>query len=313
MANSATLRRNSNPIKKKFREVLILSSVVIIILLLVYIYIDSSVSREYVMLDSKSQVDSSYRSKFQRLIHNIEEGYMTGIPSYDDAGVMYGDTITITKGRGEFANIREDYNTSSKSYTAYNNFNWNSTSEQYTFAYSSLLHENSVLYNNSGVVKLYDRYVWSAIGTYWSEAFGLNANTGQTYRVYLDTGINYDIICFDVKNPGDELILNSVSNNKSIGHLKGTAGTGYNVCITEFNVIDFSRNYPTRSASGSRPEMKYDQLFDIRTDSSHNVNIIGSYNVIPEFRGNVIAIQLINDPAVQEIFSNARQEVSEYR
>lgn len=296
-------------LKLKIYGIILLVCVVGIICL--YVYVDRYVSSSLYTVDSQSQVSAlSYKKGFQDLITNISNNSATGIPSVDDAGIVKGNKIEITPGVGDFKNLPK--NTSTKTYTYYNNFNWNYDAQQYVFAYSSLLHQNSTYYKGSGAVKLFDKYTWVALGTYWAHKFGLPSSTGATYRVYLDTGKSFDIICFDTKRTNDENSVNEPTGSYSIAH-----GYGSNSSIIEMDFLCLYKDFPVRAAANSRPEMNYASLMSVKEDPGHmsegaKVNKphgLGDYNVVPEYNGNVIAIEQITDPKVEDLFKQATEEV----
>lgn len=305
------------PFKVRMLEFMFTLIFVSCIVIGVYLYFDSTTDREYIIADSQSQIiDSSYRKNFDMLVEDVEAGNLTGIPTYDDSGVTYGDTIEITKGSGDFATIGTGRGTSAKSYTWYNSYSsgnaikWSTTSYQYIFAYSKLMHQNSTLYDRSGVMKLFDRYNWVAMGSYWAAKFGLPIDQGATYRINLDTGKSYDVIVFDVKSKGNSNSIKDASGAYSIGHTFSTD----NSCITEFDLLNLEHNYPVLAQQDSQhPEMRYEELVTLKDDPSHVKITGGSLDVIPEFQGNVISVQLIKDPKVEQLFKEAEQEVQAYK
>lgn len=306
-------RKVKQPLKKRLFTTILVFALCVVIVLIIYLIFDARVSRDYELADSQSQVDASYRAKFKELVVNVNNGVSTGIPTVDDEGVTYADVIEITKGSGDFINFLPEYASTKKTFTQYNNISWKDDSWQFAFAYSKLLHENSTLYETSGVVKLFDRYSWSALGTYFANAYGFDVNTGLTYRINLDNGRSYDIICFDTKRATDsESII--APNGLSIGHLKN----GSDVCLTEFELINFKRDYPVRNAQGLKPEMRYSEWMTVKSDPDHNNNgalclSMGTMNYIEEFNGNVVSVQRIIDPKVEQLFKAAVEETNQYR
>lgn len=265
--------------------------------------------------DSKPNTD--YRLGFKQLVSDIDNNLITGIPSYDDNGVIYGDVIEIDKGTGDFVNMPASMDVNKKTFTYYNNLPkgqyWSSSSDQFIFAYSNIMNKSSTRYDTTGVVKLFDRYVWAAVGTYWADMFGLEGDTGYTYRIHLDTGISYDIINFDVKSPSHTI---NTPSGQSLGQANfDSSGNPLNICLTEFEIIDYKVNYPTWKSNGKTPDMNYSELLIPKKDIDHTSLPLkmGDFNHIPEFKGNIIAIQKIDDPAVKELFEQAREEVKEYR
>lgn len=314
-------RKEKKPLKTQITEFFTLVVILLVIVIIIYIAIDSSIDRDYNLGESQTQVDTSYKIRFEKLVSAVESGNVTGIPTLDDAGVMYGTRIDITKGSGDFQNIKSNWQTNKKSLTWYNSLggsgnpiNWSPSSYQYTFAYSKLLHQKETLYLRSGVVKLFDRYALVALGEYWSNKLGLPRDTGSTYRVYLDNGRTFDIICFDTASSGDGGPSPSVNatNGKSLGHLYTD-----NVVITEFDLLNLNNNYPVLNKqelkNGTvRQEMKYEEMMSLKDDPSH-IEIGGDVNIIEEFKGNVIALQQIDDPKVRELIAQADLEVAEYK
>lgn len=312
--------REKKPLKTQITELVILCVILLIIALIVYISFDASIDRDYDLGESQVQIDTSYKGRFEKLVSDVEAGNTTGIPTLDDAGVMYGTRIDITKGSGDFQNIKSNWETNKKSFTWYNSFssgnpiNWSSTSAQYMFAYSKLLHQKETVYSRSGVVKLFDRYALVALGTYWANKLGIPSNTGATYRVYLDNGRTFDVICFDVAAATDGGHAPSVNatNGKSLGHVYTN-----NVVITEFDLLNLEKNYPVlkeqKLDNGTiRQEMNYIELMNEKDDPSH-LEIGGDVNIIPEFQGNVVALQQIDDPKVKELLVQAAAEVEAYK
>lgn len=275
-----------------------------------YLFVDANVSRDYV-LDEISTIDTTntYKRGFVDLVGDIENGRPTGIPSIDEAGTITVQKIEITKGDGDFKNIPSNYKTNFKSYTYYNDISWDSTSPQSVFAYSQTLSDNSTLYTGSGVRKLFDKYSWCAIGTYWADKFGLDTCTGKTFRIHMNNGRSYDIVCFDTKSPHDSNSINSVDGNLCIGH-----SANGNVCLTEFDLVNFNGNYPITKGNN---KMKGIDLSEKDRSNDHasysNVLSTGSLNGIPEYQGEVTHIELIEDPKVMEIVSRAVKEIQSLR
>lgn len=315
-------KRRDSSLKSTIKHGIIVSVIFLLLILIVYLIIDSTVSQDYITDTNQIVNNGTYREGFEKLVSDIRNNVPTGIPSIDDSGVSYGEKVEITKGSGDFVEVKPAWDTKTKSYTSYNNRNWSTTAPQYTFAYSKLLHKESTLYERSGIVKLFDRYTWTAVGKYWSKRFNLSTDTGSTYRVFLDTGATYDIICFDVKadvdgNPNASGYVDRVinaPNGLSIAHGSQPVNSLTNsLCFTEFDVINFDTSYPIREASGSQhPKMEYNKLLTLKDDVTH-IETDGGYQVIPEFRGNVIAFQVIDDPKVKDILKLAEQEVAEYK
>lgn len=307
--------KEKKPVKKQIIELFLLCVILMFIVLIVYICLDANIDREYGLGESEIQFDTSYKERFGKLVTDVEEGNSTGIPTIDDAGVMYGTRVDITKGVGDFSSIKSNWDTNLKTFTwynayggSYNPINWSTSSNQYTFAYSKLLHQKATLYARSGVVKIYDRYAMVALGTYWSKKLGLPKDQGATYRVYMDNGKTFDIICFDVAATGDSNSVNS-NNGTSLGH-----SYNGNVVITEFDLLNLEHNYPVLAKqNATHPEMRYEELMTLKDDPSHVKLSGGTLNVIPEFEGNVVALQLIDDPKVKDLLNQATEEVKKYK
>lgn len=319
------LAKQSKPqksMKTKVTEFALLAGLLLIIALIIYICVDASIDRDYSLGESQGEMDTSYKGRFEKLVSDVEEGNATGIPTLDDFGVTYGTRIDITKGVGDFAEIESNWKTSIKTLTYYNYWGdgkkaaWGSTSNQYTIAYSKLLHQKMTVYDKSGVVKLFDRYSLVALGSYWAEKLKLPNHTGATYRVFLDNGRTFDVMSFDAVNGGDSNAINDAgSTGKSIGH-----NYSGDVVIIEFDLLNLHHNYPVLDKqyvtkggkTTTRPEMRYAELMQLKNDPSHTEET-GSLNKIPEFEGNVIALQLIDDPKVKDLFNQATVEVAPLR
>lgn len=262
------------------------------------------------LVDSKSQIIASYKDRFEILESKIENNQPTGITTVDDSNVNYGNKIEITKGSGDFTNLQPSDDTSLKTYTWYNTWgdskrpiSWSKGTLQYAFAFSKELAKNYTAYERSGVVKLFDRYTLCAVGSYWAYKFGLKSDVGSTYRVYLDTGKTFDIIIFDTKRTNDDNSMLDSSGKYSIAHDYGSS-----VNIIEFDLLSYNYNFPTYAASG-RPIMELDKLLQFKDDNTHiDIENGGAINNIPEFNGQVIALEVIEDSKVTEILKKAKKE-----
>ena len=294
------------PFKVKVMEAVFTATVLVVIVLCVYLYLDSTTNREYVIADSSSCMDTSYKNRFEKLVSNINEGMQTGIPSYDDAGVTYGDTIQITKGVGDFVNLTNEKGPVVKSFTSTNTFTkWSPTlTGQYML--NGHLYKNCTMYKPGGIVKLFDRYIFTAVGTYWADAFGLPEDRGATYRIHLDNGNYYDILVVDTKSFGDANAVNAPSG-KSIGH-----SSSQGVCLTEFYRIDVNNSdrYPVRPQIGNRPGVDYESVLDVRnveySPSEDNTSLkMGNFNYSTTYKGEIVAVQRIIDPRVEQVLDEA--------
>lgn len=242
------------------------------------------------------------------LAYSLRSGGMTNIPDVDDKTVTYKKRIDITKGQGDFVNISKDGSLTVKSYTRFNN----NTSPYYStltapYFVNDLLLKECVDYEPDGVVKLFDRYIFVAVGTYWADAFGLTeGDRGNTYRVYLSTGSTYDIICVDTKSANDIGTSVNSPSGKSIAHAK----SNNRYCVTEFYILSHGSNYPIKKKLGSNPEINYKNIMKHGSNrytegESDLANTMGDFGVIPEFSGEVIALELIEDTRVIELLDTA--------
>lgn len=292
-----------NRIKHKLMKHIFNIIVFIIIIIIVYLYFDSQSTKEYLYSNNESVINYSYKLRFKSLVDDINNNKTTGIPSYDDANIILGEKIEITPGYGDFVNLKSDQQYYTKSIGYHNCLPVNSTS--IPILYNDPVISNSTFYDRSGVTKLLDRYTFSAVGTYWKYIFNNTSNRGSTYRVYTDTGIYYDIICVDTKSTenhdSDSTSVNTPNGKYSICHYKG----GTSNCVTEIYRLNFDKNYPTYTRSGVTTI--YPDKENLKNDVTH-IEEHHSMNNIPEFKGNVIAIQKIEDKRVEDILKQSVEE-----
>lgn len=291
--------------------------ILLIVVLVVYLIVDTEISRDYSISDSQGEMSMSYKYGFEKLVKTIENGGMTGIPTYDDSGVMYGKRVDITVGSGDFVRFNEVTDTKTISNEGINNQKWHPTwSGAFPMFYSTKFLNSCVLYDQSGVVKLFDRYILTATGEYWPHILGSPVYSGTTIRVILEDSRYFDIICTDSKSNGDPLSLNTPDGKWSMGHKTlNPSGSTYSGCICEFTTIKFDSSiYPINiSTSPYRPTMDYEKSFgEIRLDPLY-AGITNSFQKIHEFKGNIVAMQLIVDPRVEEILRIAEAEVKPYQ
>jgi hypothetical protein len=331
-------RKNKNKINIKLLQFI----TPILGLLVIFVTFDLQASQEYIISNNYSTFNPSYKSQFNKLIINISEGKPTGILSYDEKDLMFDDIIDITPGYGDFKDLVESTGTpvsggryvnvmksngniplsktDVKTSTYTNWFTWDISRRP--FINSTIFNKNSVLYNKSGVVKLFDRYVLTAIGEYWSIKYGLDNPLGNTYRITLDNGQSYDIIVMDIKSGNDNHAIKYTVNNKNyaIGHLVGTTINNItyfdNICLTEFYRIDMEhKTYPVNNINipNNYPSINYSTYFNEIKDDINHVNIKNNaVNSIKEFNGNIISFQLIKDPKVEDILKEAKEEIDKY-
>lgn len=312
----ATTRRRL-PVTIKLKIMAIITIICVVGVLAFYLFCDSEVTRDYIESDTQVYHNQSYKNNFDKLIKDVEDNKQTGIPTVDDAGIVYSDKIEITNGYGDFVNLDASWTNNVKSITEYNRWDWLGDSLQFAFAYSKTLHSECTLYERSGIVKVYDRYILGALGTYWAKAFGLSNVVGETFRFHMDNGVYYDVMCVDTKRTGDtdpnSLSINDPTGQYSIGHYKGSN----QVCLTEFDIINFNvSTYPINpSYDGEKaktPDMNYPELMELKDDPAHQYQS-GSFNELPIYHGNVVAVEHINDPKAKELFRQAVIETNEYR
>lgn len=296
------------PLHIRIKIMIVLAIISVIAIISTYLYCDYIVSKDLVLISSyDNQFITSYKDRFEILDQKVEDKLQTGIPSVDNTDTPVGNEILITPGKGDFVNLK-GYKVNNKSYTNYNNTSMGVQYDTGRIAYSELFHKNSVLYETSGIVKLYDKYIPAAIGTYWANKYGLKNSGGATYKITMDNGKEYYIIIMDVKNPGDSKSRNDPSGKYSIGHYKGD-GT---ICLTEFYRITFNANYPIGTI---HRKMDYPNLVKEIKDDSKDVGIsitMGNFNFHKQYEGTIKSFQLVEDPKVKDLYEQMRKEVDSY-
>ena len=300
------------PIIMRIKLFLILCISIFIVLLVLYFYVDTKLSMDFESIETKVIVNNYYKDSFNDLISKTSTGTATGIPSIDNSTVVpTGNKVDITKGVGDFINLKQEYPTNFKSYSNinYRVDRWPLSMTLGQMYWSSKFYSNCTYYERSGVLKLFDKYVCVAMGTYWTEKFGLPENAGQLYRIYLDTGKTYDVISSDTKSISDSNTILDPTGSFSIGHKKG----GNNVCITEFYLINKNLFYPIYGNGTSKPIINFENLLTFKDDPTHvECFSSGTFNDIPEFEGNVIAIENLKDTKVEELLEECREEVKAF-
>lgn len=315
------------PFKVKVKEAIITAIILVIVILCVYLYLDSNVSRDYITSDSMLSVDTSYKSKFEKLVKKVEDGMQTGIPSHDDSGITLGMEIPVTPGSGDWASFPADSKTITKSSTYINmaGFSYSDTAakELDRSIYNPFFLEQCVVYNPHGVVKFLDKYITVATGTYLAYKLGLDAGNdcGKMYRVTLSTGSTYDIIVIDTKGAGaTEHVLSTPGYNKdgyvTLGHPDGANG----FCLTEFyrlctwqSQYGAPKYYPIRGVAkkGSNTDngIDYPNTVTFKEDDFGKASGTGvAIHKLEPFSGDVVKFQQIVDPEATRIWEEVTKK-----
>lgn len=285
----------------------------LVIILVLYTAIESLVTNDYIVYEEPSVVRSNYKDEFLKLSSKVEEGSLsTGIPNIDNAGVILSDTITITPGQGDFANLSPNKTRDAKTYTNVNwATGWGYNTEQFTLQFAPSMLKNMTVYEENGVIKLFDKYIYSAMGSYWAHKFGLLYDIGCTFRITTDKGVSYDVIVVDQKSTRDA--INTPDGKYSLAH---TWSDKY--CITELDVYNTSGDrWPVNPGVPKKhnPEIKYKEALGniIKGDPvwGENVRKDGSLHAISAMAGSVVSIQLLEDKRVIDLLTQAQKESKE--
>lgn len=322
MSTAVSYDKYEKMVKRQKRKRIFTISLIVIALLLLSIcimYFVSDVNAVNLVYVESGVVNPSYKDGFERLLSNAGSDSPTGVPSYDDSGLIFGDTINVTPGSGNFDVLPSTMHTYTKTVSYINKCadslfygKDNMAYDNAKLLYNPYFLDDCTVYRPSGLIKYLDRYVLCATGTWIAYLAGYEYGERGTalYRVELDTGITYDICVVDYKGAGAEKYTypiqpgyNSNGKRLTVCHLSSAT----EACFTEFYVLGDdvtldSNYYPIRANEGManvgidyEHTMKFSDT-EVRITNTQDGRPNGSFNETAEYRGNVISFTPIEDP-----------------